>query len=78
MSVFDDRDALIQIMRDTGFQRGRFIATLVIPDDIEIEIAKTFRNPHHYTIYARPDILARYIEGPLLRVDGLENETSTL
>jgi hypothetical protein len=69
VSVFDDRDALIEVMRDTAFQRGRFIATLVIPDESDVEIRKTFRNPHHYTIYARPEMLSSFVTGPLHEVD---------
>jgi hypothetical protein len=50
ISVFDDFAHACMLARTYHFQRGRFVARLVVPDDGSVEFAKTF-GVHHYTIY---------------------------
>jgi hypothetical protein len=49
VSVWDNAEFAMVKARQIAFSRGRFLATLLVPDDGSIEIAKTF-GPHHYTI----------------------------
>jgi hypothetical protein len=50
ISVFDDFDHVCMLARTYHFQRRRFVARLVVPEDGSVEFAKTF-GIHHYTIY---------------------------
>ena len=50
ISVFDDFEHTCELARTYQFQRGRYIARLVVPEDGSVEFAKTF-GVHHYTIY---------------------------
>ncbi|MFN8591042.1 MAG: hypothetical protein U0031_06210 [Thermomicrobiales bacterium] len=44
---------------------GRFVATLIVPDDGSVKCAKTF-GPHHYTIYGEPEALLALVRGPVI------------
>jgi hypothetical protein len=44
---------------------GRFVATLVIPDDGSVRYAKTFGR-HHFTIYEEPETLLALVDGPVI------------
>jgi hypothetical protein len=51
VSVYDVAVAAEEVMRANQFSWGRYLATVDVPDDGTCEVAKTFRNPHHFTIY---------------------------
>jgi hypothetical protein len=67
VSVYDNYEHLAALMRLNKFYHGRYIATLDLPDDGTCEVAKTFSDPHHYTIYLSehitPRMLLSYISG---------------
>jgi hypothetical protein len=50
ISVFDDFLYICELARTYRFQRGRYVARLIVPEDGSVEFAKTF-GKHHYTIY---------------------------
>jgi hypothetical protein len=71
ISVFDDFEHACAVARDYNFRRGRFIARLVVPDDGSVEFAKTFRDPHHYTIYyGSPESILALVEGAAVPIPG--------
>ena len=55
ISVFDDFDRACAVARRFGFRLGAYVVALVVPSDADIEIRKTFKDWHHYTIYAEPE-----------------------
>lgn len=64
VSVFDDFERACAVAWNHGFQRGRFVARLLVPDDGSVEFAKTFRDPHHYTIYyGSPESILDLVDG---------------
>jgi hypothetical protein len=50
VSVFDDFTFACELARTYRFQRGRYIAKLIVPEDGSVDFAKTF-GMHHFTIY---------------------------
>lgn len=64
ISVFDDLEHACAVARKYRFERGRFVARLLIPEDGSVEFAKTFRDPHHFTIYyGSPKRILSLVEG---------------
>jgi len=51
VSVYDTFDAAAAAARDNEFAWGRYVAAVDVPKDDRCEVAKTFRDPNHYTIY---------------------------
>lgn len=47
---------------------GRFVVTLVVPDDGSVKFAKTF-GPHHYTIYGDAEALLALARGPIIAAE---------
>ena len=62
--VLDDFKHACDVARNFNFQRGRFVAKLLVPSDGSVEFAKTFRDPHHYTIfYGSPESILDLVDG---------------
>jgi hypothetical protein len=55
ISVYDNLLYALERARRNRTGLGRFVVAIVVPDDGSVEVAKTMRNRHHYTIYARAD-----------------------
>lgn len=60
LSVFDTEPAAEQ-RSDESPWIGRYIATIEIPPDARVRYQQTSRNPHHFTIWARPEDLLRWV-----------------
>jgi hypothetical protein len=52
VSTYDDLAYAIERAIQTRLQLGRYVATLVVPDDGSVEVAQTTRDRHHYSIYS--------------------------
>ena len=63
VSVYDNLDYALHRARTNRTGLGRFVATIVIPDDGSIEVAKTMRNRHHFTVYADADQMLALVRG---------------
>lgn len=70
VSVYDNLDYALQRARRNRTGLGRFVVTIVIPDDGSIEVAKTMRNRHHFTIYAGPEQMLALVRGRTVRAEG--------
>ena len=73
VSVYDNLAyALLRAQRNrTGL--GRFVATIVFPDDGSVRFAKTFGR-HHFTIYEPPEKLLLFVRGPAISAFLVEGE----
>ena len=69
VSVYDNLDYALQRARTNRTGLGRFVVTIVIPDDGSIEVAKTMRNRHHFTIYAGPEQMLALVRGRPVRAE---------
>lgn len=76
ISVFDDFDRACAVSRRYGFSHGLYMVAVVIPSDTDIEIRKTFRDRHHYTIYAEPERVLALAERSAVRIPGAPGEGS--
>jgi hypothetical protein len=68
ISVFDDLDHAIDKARRAP-ALGRYVVTLDIPPDSGVEFQQTFRDRHHYTIYAQGERLLQYVVGSPIPVE---------
>lgn len=67
ISVFDDLEHTCTMARIYHFQRGRYIARLLVPEDGSVEFAKTF-GVHHYTNnYGSPVSILALVVGNAVR-----------
>ena len=74
VSVFDDLSHTCVLARTYHFQRGRYIARLVMPEDGSVDFAKTF-GVHHYTIYyGSPESILSLVVGPAIRIPDAPGE----
>lgn len=67
VSVYDNLDYALERARTNKTGLGRFVVAIVVPDDARLEVAKTMRNRHHYTMYASADQLLDLIQGNPMR-----------
>ncbi len=70
VSVYDDLDYALQHARRNRTGLGRFVATIVIPDDGSIEVAKTMRNRRLFTVYAGPEQILELVQGRPIHAEG--------
>ncbi len=68
ISVFDDLDHAMSKAR-RAHALGQFIVTLDIPPDSGVEFQQTFRDRHHYTIYAQGEVLLQFVVGSPIPVE---------
>ena len=74
VSVFDDFRHACDLARTYDFRRGRFVATLTVPDDGSVEFAKTF-GVHHWTIYyGSPESILALIDGVPVSIPEAEGD----
>lgn len=62
ISVYDNFEYALKRARDNRTNLGRFVATLVVPEDGSIEVRQTMRPPHH-TIYASGQRALALVQG---------------
>lgn len=74
ISVFDDFDRACAVSRRYGFSHGSYVVAVVVPNDADIEIRKTFRDRHHYTIYAEPERVLALAERFAVRIPDAPGE----
>ena len=72
VSVYDDLDYALTRARRNISGLGRYVARIVVPESEEIEIAKTMKNRHHYTIYASAAEILNLVAGEAIEA-GEEN-----
>jgi hypothetical protein len=63
ISVYDNLDYALERARRNRTGRGRLVVAIVVPDDGSVEVAKTMRNRHHYTIYASAERTLELVRG---------------
>jgi hypothetical protein len=74
VSVFDDFEHTCELARTYRFQRGRYIARLLVPEDGSVEFAKTF-GVHHFTIYyGSPESILELVVGRPVRIPDVLGE----
>lgn len=70
ISVYDNLDYALERARRNSTGLGRFVVAIVVPDDGSVEVAKTMRNRHHYTIYASADRIFELVrDDPIQAID---------
>lgn len=74
VSVYDDFDEACAVSRRYAFRQGSYIARIVVPEGAEVEFRQTFDNEHHYTIYAEPERLLRWVVGMASRIPDAPGE----
>jgi hypothetical protein len=62
VSTFDDLAYAIERAIQNRLLLGRYVATLLVPDDGSTEIAQTTRDRHHYSIYAPAEKLLSLVQ----------------
>jgi hypothetical protein len=65
VSVYDNLAYALRRAERNKSGLGRFVATLVVPDDGRVRFAKTFGR-HHFTIYADSETLLALVRGPII------------
>jgi hypothetical protein len=65
ISVYDNLAYALRRAERNRTGLGRFVATLVVPDDGSVRFAKTFGR-HHFTIYGEPENLLALVRGPVI------------
>jgi hypothetical protein len=65
ISVYDNLAYALRRAERNRTGLGRFVATLVVPDDGSVRFAKTFGR-HHFTIYGEPENLLALIREPVI------------
>ena len=65
VSVYDNLAYALRRASRNRTGLGRYVATLVAPEDGSVRFAKTF-GPHHFTIYADPETLLVLVRGPVI------------
>jgi hypothetical protein len=68
ISVYDDLESAIEQAKKIPSFGSFYIAKIVIPDDEVMEIAKTFKNPHHFSIYAPAWKVLKLVEGDTIMI----------
>lgn len=63
VSVYDDLDYALGRARSNKSGLGRFVATIVVPENHPIEVGKTMKNRRHYTIYASASEIFALVQG---------------
>ncbi len=68
VSVFDDlAHAVAKAVRAPAL--GKYVFALDIPANSGLEIPQTFRDRHHYTIYAQGETLLKFVLGSAFPVE---------
>lgn len=65
VSVYDNLAYALRRAERNRTGLGRFVATLVIPDDGSVRFAKTFGR-HHFSIYEKPETLLALVHGTVI------------
>jgi hypothetical protein len=60
---YDNLEYALERARRNRCGLGRFVIKVVIPDDESVEIAKTMKNRHHYTVYAEAERILELVDG---------------
>jgi hypothetical protein len=76
ISVYNDLEFTINRARRNKTGLGRYVATIVVPDGAGIEVAKTLKDPRHYTIYASGDQILALVHGETIRAIGHHDDES--
>ena len=70
VSVYDDFDRACAVAKKFGFRAGSYVVRLLVPNDADLEIMQTFDDPHHFTIYAPPDVVFALVIGETIFIRG--------
>jgi hypothetical protein len=65
VSVYDKLAYALRRAQRISTGLGRFVATIVFPDNGSVRFAKTFGR-HHFTIYETPEQLLLFVRGPAI------------
>ena len=76
VSVFDNFDRACAVARRYGFRHGSYVIKVMVPGDDVVEVRQTFRDRHHYTIYADPERVLALVERPAMRIPDAPGERS--
>ncbi len=69
ISVLDDLNVAIRRARNNRTELGRYVATLLIPDDGTIRVRQT-AGRHHFTIYASGQRVLDLVQGATIHALG--------
>jgi len=73
ISVYDDLAYALRRAQRTRGRLGGFVATVVIPGTGGVEVAKTMKNPRHYTIYASASEILALVEGEAIKAEDIDD-----
>ena len=73
ISVYDNLAYALRRAERNRTGLGRFVATLVVPDDGSVRFAKTFGR-HHFTVYGDPETLLALVRGPVIAAGSTNGE----
>lgn len=66
ISVFRTEAQARRTARRRRFRGTFFIADIVIPPDVNVQVERTTKNPGHYTLWADADMIASWVVRVLL------------
>lgn len=74
ISVYDDFERTCAVARKFGFRAGSYVVKIVVPEGAGLEFRRTFDDQHHFTIYAKPELVMALIVGVPVRIPGAPGE----